>query len=42
MLRREISAYEDTRNAANATITWRFSTTDARKKLHRLYPSTSK
>ena len=42
MLRREITAYEDTRNAANATITWRFTTTDARAKLHRLYPSTSK
>jgi hypothetical protein len=41
-LRREITAYEDTRNAAKATITWRFTTTDAREKLHRLYPSTSK
>jgi hypothetical protein len=40
-LQREITAYEDTRNAANATITWRFTTIDARKKLHRLYPSTS-
>jgi hypothetical protein len=42
MLRREIIAYEDTRNAAKAAITWRFTTTDAREKLHRLYPSTSK
>jgi hypothetical protein len=42
MLRREITAYEDTRNAAKATITWRFTTTDARAKLHHLYPSTSK
>jgi DDE superfamily endonuclease len=41
-LRREIAAYEDTRNAAKAAITWRFTTTDAREKLHRLYPSTSK
>jgi hypothetical protein len=41
-LRREIAAYEDTRNAAKAAITWRFTTMDARKKLHRLYPSTSK
>jgi hypothetical protein len=41
-LRREITAYEDTRNAANATITWRFTTMDAREKLHRLYPSTPK
>jgi hypothetical protein len=41
-LRREITTYEDTRNAAKTTITWRFTTTDAREKLHRLYPSTSK
>jgi DDE superfamily endonuclease len=41
-LRREITAYEDTRNVTHATITWRFTTTDAREKLHRLYPSTSK
>jgi DDE superfamily endonuclease len=41
-LRRAITAYEDTRNAAKAAITWRFTTTDAREKLHRLYPSTSK
>jgi hypothetical protein len=41
-LRREITAYEDTRNAAKATIAWRFTTTDAREKLHRLYPSHSK
>jgi hypothetical protein len=42
MLQREITAYEDTRNAAKATLTWRFTATDAREKLHRLYPSTSK
>jgi hypothetical protein len=41
-LRREITAYEDTRNAAKATIAWRFTTTEAREKLHRLYPSYSK
>jgi hypothetical protein len=41
-LRRAITASENTRNAAKATITWRFTTTDAREKLHRLYPSTSK
>lgn len=38
----EITAYEDTRNAAKATIVWRFTTTTAREKLHRLYPSHSK
>jgi transposase len=42
MLRREITAYEDTRNAATATIAWRFTITEAREKLHRLYPSHSK
>jgi hypothetical protein len=42
MLRREITAYEDTRHAAKATMTWRFTTTDARANLHHLYPSTSK
>jgi hypothetical protein len=42
MLIGEITAYEDTRNAAHATITWRFTTTAARETLHRLYPSYSK
>jgi hypothetical protein len=39
MLTREIAAYEDARNAAHATIQWRCTTTAAREKLHRLYPS---
>jgi hypothetical protein len=39
-LKREVKALEDERNAAKATIDWRFTTTDARVKLHRLYPST--
>ena len=39
---REVAAYEDRRNAAKATIVWRFTTTKAREKLHRLYPSSSK
>src|SRR5262249_35751756 len=38
-LTREIAAWEHQRNAAQATIDWRFSVTDARKKLKRLYPS---
>jgi DDE superfamily endonuclease len=42
MLTREITAYEDARNAAQATIVWRFTTTKAREKLRRLYPSNSK
>jgi DDE superfamily endonuclease len=40
-LRREIKAVEDERNAAKATIDWRFTATVARIKLHRLYPSTA-
>ena len=36
-----INAYEARRNAARATIDWRFSAQDARSKLHRLYPCNS-
>jgi hypothetical protein len=38
-LTREITAWEHQRNAEQATIDWRFSVTDARKKLARLSPS---
>lgn len=38
MLEREVAAWEAARNAARATIEWRFTTADARRKLHRLYP----
>jgi hypothetical protein len=38
-LRREVAAWEAPRNAARATVHWRFTSTDARTKLHRLYPS---
>ncbi len=38
---REVKALEDERNAAQATVDWRFTAQDARTKLHRLYPSTS-
>ncbi len=37
-LSREIQALERERNAAQATINWRFNSQDARAKLHRLYP----
>ena len=37
-LEREVQALEQERNTASATINWRFSTEDARTKLHRLYP----
>ena len=36
---REIAAWEVQRNKERATIDWRFSITDAREKLKRLYPS---
>ena len=38
-LRRKVDALVTERNAARATINWRFNTRDARTKLHRLYPS---
>ena len=38
-LRREVDALVTERNAAKASINWRFNTRDARTKLHRLYPS---
>jgi hypothetical protein len=37
-LKRRVAALEAERNAAHATIDWRFTTTDARAKLTRLYP----
>ena len=40
-LKRETRKLELERNAACAKIEWRFTTEDARRKLHRLYPSTS-
>jgi hypothetical protein len=40
-LKRETKKLEEQRNAASAKIEWRFTTEDARRKLHRLYPSTS-
>jgi hypothetical protein len=36
-----MNAYEAERNAAGATINWRFSTQDARNKLQRFYPCPS-
>jgi hypothetical protein len=38
-LRQEVAAWEVGRNADRATVHWRFTTADARTKLHRLYPS---
>jgi hypothetical protein len=41
MLKSEVKTLEEERNAACAKIEWRFTSEDARGKLHRLYPSTS-
>jgi transposase len=40
-LQREVEAWEATRNEQRATVNWRFSTSDARVKLERLYPNLS-
>jgi len=37
-VRREAEAWAETRNTAQTTVTWRFTTADARRKLHHLYP----
>jgi len=37
-MRREVAAWEQKRNQANATVDWQFTTGDARIKLKRLYP----
>jgi hypothetical protein len=36
---REVAAWQAARNDARSTIQWRFTTSDARCRLHRLYPS---
>ena len=38
-VRRKTRAWEQRRNSAKATVNWRFTTTKARLKLKRLYPS---
>jgi len=38
-LRREIGAWEEERNERAVEVCWRFTTAEARIKLHRLYPS---
>ena len=35
----EVAAWEAARNEQRATISWQFTVDDARRKLHRLYPS---
>jgi hypothetical protein len=41
-LKQETKASEDQRNSDKATIDWRFTATEAHKKLQRLYPSIPK
>lgn len=38
-LKREVAAWQEERNARQATIDWQFTTAKARDKLKRLYPS---
>ena len=38
-IQQEVKAWQEQRNNKNAKINWRFTTTDARIKLKRLYPS---
>jgi hypothetical protein len=38
-LRQNVTAWANRRNAHRSTVQWRFTTDDARIKLHRLYPS---
>ena len=38
MLKRDVAAWEHERNAAQVTITWQFTTAEARIKLKHLYP----
>ncbi len=40
-LERELETWTAARNASSAKVIWRFTTADARIKLHRLYPVTS-
>lgn len=35
----EIATWEKQRNSQQASVNWRFKTTDARRKMERLYPS---
>ena len=36
---KKVTAWEKARNSSEATVHWRFTTQDARIKLHKLYPS---
>jgi hypothetical protein len=38
-LKKEVTAWQETRNAISSPMQWRFTTDDARVKLKKLYPS---
>jgi len=38
-LKQEVHAHQERRDALGTKVNWRFTTTDARIKLKRLYPS---
>ena len=38
-LKCEVAAWKEAGNQSGKTVNWRFTTEDARIKLHRLYPS---
>jgi hypothetical protein len=40
-LSEEIASWQSDRNSQKASVNWRFKTTDARKKMGRLYPDVS-
>ena len=39
LMRQEVAAWQQERNQANVTLSWRFTASDARIKLKKLYPS---
>ncbi len=39
LLESEIATWEKQRNSQQASVNWRFQTTDARRKMERLYPT---
>jgi hypothetical protein len=39
-MEREVQAWQEERNDREVKVQWRFTTADARIKLHKLYPST--
>jgi hypothetical protein len=38
-VKKEVAAWQESRNNKNAKVNWRFTATDAKVKLSRLYPT---